>query len=43
MQMKGVDAATMATILGHKDLSTTMIYTHQTVKHLKKSINKVGM
>ncbi len=43
MQMQGVDAATMARILGHKDLSTTMIYTHQTVEHLKKSINKVGI
>lgn len=43
MQMQGVDAATMARILGHKDLSTTMIYTHQTAEHLKKSINKVGI
>jgi len=43
MQMQGVDAATMARILGHKDISTTMIYTHQTVEHLKKSINKVGI
>lgn len=43
MQMQGVDAATMARILGHKDLSTTMIYTHQTEEHLKKSINKVGI
>lgn len=41
MQMQGVDAGTMARILGHKDLSTTMIYTHQTAEHLKKSINKL--
>jgi len=43
MQMNGVDAATMATILGHKDLDTTMIYTHQTGEHLKKSINKLAI
>lgn len=41
MQMKGVDPATMGKILGHKDIETTMIYTHQTIEHLKKSIDKV--
>jgi integrase len=39
MQMNGVDIATMGKILGHKDIETTMIYTHQTQDHLKKSIN----
>jgi len=39
MQMNGVDIATMGKILGHKDIETTMIYTHQTQGHLKKSIN----
>jgi integrase len=43
MQMKGVDPATMGRILGHKDIETTMIYTHQTQEHLKKSIEKVGI
>lgn len=43
MQMNGVDAATMGKILGHKDIETTMIYTHQTQEHLKKSIEKVGI
>ncbi len=43
MQMNGVDAPTMSRILGHKDLATTMIYTHQTQEHLKKSIEKVGI
>ena len=41
MQMNGVDPATMGKILGHKDIETTMIYTHQTAEHLKKSIEKV--
>lgn len=43
MQMNGVDPATMARILGHRDLETTMIYTHQTAEHLKKSIERVGI
>jgi len=43
MQMNGVDPATMGRILGHKDIETTMIYTHQTQDHLRKSIEKVGI
>jgi integrase len=43
MQMNGVDPATMGKILGHKDIETTMIYTHQTEEHLKKSANKLGI
>lgn len=41
MQMQGVDRGTVAAILGHRDLSTTLIYTHQTAEHLKKSIEKL--
>lgn len=41
MQMAGVDIATMGKILGHKDIKTTMIYTHQTQEHLKKSVERV--
>ena len=41
MQMNGVDPGTMSKILGHQDIETTMIYTHQTAEHLKKSIEKV--
>lgn len=41
MQMAGVDPATMGKILGHKDIETTMIYTHQTREHLKRSAEKV--
>jgi len=43
MQMAGVDPATMGKILGHKDIETTMIYTHQTQEHLKKSIRKIEL
>jgi len=43
LQMKGVDRGTVATILGHRDIATTMIYTHQTAEHLKKSIEKLGI
>lgn len=43
MQMNGVDPATMGRILGHKDIETTMIYTHQTHEHLKKSIERIGI
>jgi integrase len=43
MQMNGVDVATMGRILGHKDIETTMIYTHQTQEHMKRSIEKIGI
>jgi len=43
MQMNGVDPATMGKILGHRDIETTMIYTHQTQEHLKKSIGKIDI
>lgn len=41
MLMNGVDPGTMAAILGHRSYDVTMIYTHQTQEHLKKSIEKV--
>jgi len=43
MQMNGVDPGTMAAILGHRSYDVTMIYTHQTQEHLRKSINKIGI
>ena len=43
MQMNGVDLGTIAAILGHRSFDVTMIYTHQTAEHLKKSIEKVGI
>ena len=39
--MNGVDPGTVAAILGHRDIDTTRIYTHQTPEHLKKSVNKL--
>jgi len=41
MQMNGVDPATMGKILGHRDIETTMIYTHQTGEHLKSQSAKL--
>ena len=43
MQMNGVDPATAAKILGHRDLEVTMLYTHQTQEHLRRSIERVGI
>ena len=42
-QINGVDPATMGKTLGHKDMETTMIYTHQTDEHLKRSIAKIDI
>ena len=43
MQMNGVDPGTMAAILGHRSYDVTMIYTHQTQEHLRRSIEKVSL
>ncbi len=43
MQKQGVDRGTVAAILGHKDLSTTLVYTHQTRDHMRKSINAINL
>jgi len=42
-QINSVDPATMGKILGHKDIETTMIYTHQTQEHLRKIIGKIDI
>jgi hypothetical protein len=40
-QLNRVDPSTMGKILGHKDIETTMIYTHQIQEHLKKRELKI--
>lgn len=41
MQMNGVDPATMGKILGHRDIETTMIYTHLAPDHLVNALNNL--
>lgn len=38
---KGVDLPTVQKIVGHNDIQTTMIYTHQTTSHVKEAIEKL--
>lgn len=38
--MSAVDLVTVSELLGHADVSTTMIYVHLTKDHLRESINK---
>lgn len=39
--MAGVDLPTIGKILGHTDISTTMIYSHLAKEHLAKAINRL--
>ncbi len=39
--MSGVDLNTVKTLLGHPDISTTMIYSHLTEDHLARSVEKL--
>ena len=39
--MAGVDLATVGQLLGHKDISTTMIYAHLAPEHVKKAVDKL--
>lgn len=39
--MEGIDIPTVAELLGHKKITTTMIYSHLTKKHLKKAVKKL--
>lgn len=43
LQMKGVDRATVAEIIGHESEKTTKIYSHTYKEHMKKAVNLVEM
>jgi len=40
--MAGVDLATVSKLLGHKDISTTMIYSHLSPDHLRQAVEKLS-
>jgi len=37
--MKGVDVPTVAALLGHQSIKTTLIYSHRTSQHTQKAVN----
>lgn len=39
--MRGVDIPTVQKLMGHRDIETTMIYTHQTTDHLRGAVEKL--
>lgn len=39
--MQGVDLATVSKLLGHSDISTTMIYAHLSDEHIKQAIDNL--
>ena len=41
--MAGVDLATVSKLLGHKDISTTMIYSHLSPNHLQQAVEKLRL
>jgi len=41
--MAGVDLATVSKLLGHKDISTTMIYSHLSPDHLRGAVEKLEL
>ena len=41
--MAGVDLATVSKLLGHKDISTTMIYSHLSPNHLRGAVEKLDL
>ncbi|MFC1556042.1 tyrosine-type recombinase/integrase [candidate division KSB1 bacterium] len=43
LAMNGVDLLTIGSFLGHKDISTTQIYSHLTESHRDKQINKLNL
>ena len=41
--MAGVDLATVSKLLGHRDISTTMIYSHLSPDHLQQAVEKLRL
>ena len=41
--MAGVDLPTVAKILGHRDIESTMVYAHLTVDHLKAGVERLDL
>jgi len=41
--MAGVDLATVSKLLGHKDISTTMIYSHLSPDHLRRAVERLQL
>lgn len=41
--MAGVDLTTISKLLGHKDISTTMIYSHLSPNHLQQAVEKLRL
>ncbi|OGW72906.1 MAG: hypothetical protein A2484_04295 [Nitrospirae bacterium RIFOXYC2_FULL_44_7] len=39
--MAGIDLPTIAKLMGHADIKTTMIYAHLSPQHIKNAINKL--
>ncbi len=40
--MKGIDAPTVQKLMGHTNIQTTMIYTHQTPEHMRNAVEKLS-
>ena len=41
--MKGVDLPTVKKLMGHADISTTMIYSHLSADHLVNAVDKLDL
>ncbi len=41
--MAGVDLATVSKLLGHKDIGTTMIYSHLSPRHLRQAMERLKL
>lgn len=41
--MAGVDLATVSKLLGHKDITTTMIYSHLSSDHLRQAVGRLKL